>query len=90
MKEKEKIEKFIKDNGLSFVEGCRNTDSVVLSGYCLYLGITDITVILNIINNICKTITHFEDEFERVFKYAENHNYGNWWKTKEAKKAYKF
>ena len=30
------------------------------------------------------------NEIDRVFYYAENNNYGEWWKSPDASKQYKF
>ena len=87
---KEKIVKFIKNNNLTFEEGSRNTDSVLLSGYCLYLklDLEDIDDICDIIRYTCEFNDIFSDEFERVFKYAKLNHYHKWWEIEENRKMY--
>ena len=84
------LQQFIKDNNLSFREGSRNQSCTVLSGFSLFQGLTV---------KECKEAIPMEDftaelaqELERVFTYAENHNYGAWYSEDEdrAKKLYKF
>ncbi len=89
----EKLEQFIKDNGLQFVEGRRNSDAVVISGYALHLGVSDLSDIENAIDSVFPEVSNsdcYEDELKRVFEYAESNNYGAWWSKSEAKKTYKF
>lgn len=84
-----KIEQFIKDNDLDFsgYESDLNGNCVVLAGYALYIGIEDYNILLSKFN---KTKISDNTELERVFSYAYNNNYGDWWNTEEAKKKYKF
>ena len=83
--------KFIKANKLEFQEGRRNSDSVILSGYALYLGIEDVADVINAVETALKTYhPDYAEELERVFTYAEAHDYGSWWETDEAKKLYKY
>lgn len=88
----QKLENFIKNNNLTFEEGQRNTDSVVLSGYALFIGETDWTVLVEAIDEVASETCDcdYHEELERVFDYAEANNYGNWWKNKKNTKAYKF
>ncbi len=88
-----KIEEFIKNNNLQFTEGRRNTDSVALSGYALYVGLTekDLSKLTDIVYETlpdCDAYT--DDELARVFEFAKANNYGKWWEGEEAKKQYKF
>lgn len=88
----EKVKQFIEDNSLSFEVGRRNTDSVILAGYCCYLGLdrSDVQEINDSIKEVCPEHDDFEGEFDRVFEYAYCNNYGQYWNTEEAKKSYKF
>lgn len=88
--EKEKIACFIVENKLQFSPGTRNLDATILSGFVLSLKITSPRGITKLIKNNCKAPYDFSREFERVFEYAEKHEYGAWWKTPAAKKQYKF
>lgn len=82
-----KIEQFIKDNKLDLVtEGSRNSNYVILSGYALYLGYS----IEGLWSDLEDTIIDDDNELERVFKYAEENSYGEWWISKEAKEQYIF
>ena len=49
---REKLEKFIKDNGIVFSIGKRNFDSVTISGYALSIGITECSQLEKIIDEI--------------------------------------
>lgn len=97
MTNKEKIEKFIKDNNLNF-DGALgselNSMCVVLAGYSLYLkcSLEDMVEITNEIYPEATGILQGSqwEEFERVFKYAEQYSYGTWWYTYEAKSEYIF
>lgn len=87
----EKLEKFIKENNLTFAEGSRNTDAVVISGYALHLGINDVNVIENVIEKTVSTRGwEYDKELRRVFEYAKDNNYGQWWTLEGAKTMYKF
>ncbi len=90
-KQKIEIEKFIKENNLTFEYGSRNTDSVVLSGYSLYLGVNDVDKVIEVIDKVLPDADEdYSPELERVFEYAGANNYGKWWNSEEAKKEYKF
>lgn len=85
-----KLKKFIKLNGLTFKEGVRNKDCVIISGYALYIGAS--------YADVCGSIPlkartgELGIEIERIFKYAEANNYGAWWEVNEklARTMYKF
>lgn len=87
---KEKLEKFIKDNNLKFEVGTRNSDSTVISGYALHLGVRDTEPIIEAIESTLKSTADYEGELDRVFNYALRAGYGKFWKTKDAKKLYIF
>lgn len=89
------IQKFIRANRLSFKEGRRNSDSVIVAGYALYVygegystSCTD-TEVYEIIKSVRKDLD-FEEEFDKVFNYAELNGYGNYWYSAAAKSLYKF
>jgi len=86
---KEKIEKFIKDNKLDLTGSGSELNSVctILSGYALHLGI-DMVDLLNIIDGIEPAFNFAE--LERVFKFAKEANYGDWWSKPKNRKMYKF
>lgn len=73
--------KFIEEKDITFEEGKRNTDSVLLSGYALYLGYS-----FDELFKYCKKtfdtskITGWSNELERVFAYAKKNNYGKYYK----------
>lgn len=73
--------KFIEEKNITFEEGKRNTDSVLLSGYALYLGYS-----FDELFEYCKKTftnlkgTEWSDELKRVFAYAKKKNYGNYYK----------
>ena len=87
----EKLEQFIKNNNLTFAEGSRNTDAVVISGYALHIGVKNVSEIENVIEKSVSTRGwEYSKELQRVFKYAQDNNYGNWWDISSAKLTYKF
>jgi hypothetical protein len=93
-----KIEKFIIDNDLTFDEGhsCLNSDCCTISGFALHVdeGECDITIddLIDVVENTLEDVggADFEAELARVFEYAENNNYGEWWTSEEAKIKYNF
>lgn len=96
---KKEIERFIIDNELFFESGSRNNDSVVLSGYSLYLGIEDSEVLDDLLcemkdNDEKKELLVEFDydasmELERVFNFAYSCNYGDWWTKESNRNTYK-
>lgn len=87
----EKIEVFIDENNLTFEEGQRNTDSTVLSGYALHIGLRTLPTLVAAVENQCDDADYgWEDELERVFDYAKDNAYGDWWNSKEARDRYIF
>lgn len=89
MTKRQKIEKFIEDNDLTFEEGSRNTHSVPLAGYACYLNILTPGMILDVLNEVIVDFD-YDKEFGEVFKYAKANNYGNFWTTSAAEKEYIF
>lgn len=87
----QKIRQFIIDNKLSLIGTGSSLNSVccILSGYALHIGITEDLEL----NNILAEINPNDDlwkEIVKVFGFAKKNNYGEFWKSEEAKKMYKF
>ncbi len=76
---KEKIEKFIQSNGLTFAKGQRNTDMVVICGYTQSLEGGNRNDLKNVLNPYFKKDIELEDEFNRVWNYTSDNNYAHWW-----------
>lgn len=90
-----KIQKFIKDNGLDFTgsgSGLNGT-CVILAGYALHLNgdTNDFQGLLDDIeeNGLIELNPYAEDELERVFDYAYENDYCTYWEEDEAKTLYK-
>lgn len=79
-----KLEKFIKNNKLEFVEGRRNNDITILSGFACYIDATEEELKKAI------KIPSLDKEIERVFDYAKENDYGDWWTEDAARIEYKF
>lgn len=91
MTTEQKLELFIENNNLTFQEGTRNTDSVVISGYALHLGVTEVDTIIDAIKKqLVDKNPDYHDELPFVFSFAQKNNYGKWWEKPVAKKTYKF
>lgn len=84
------LEKFITANNLSFVEGVRNTDSVIISGYAQFIEVESNTDIELAIDNAAPEAKGYQSELERIFKFAKINSYKEYWRTDEAKKKYIF
>jgi hypothetical protein len=84
-----KLTKFIHQNNLTFKEGRRNNDSVIISGYASHLKIENREFMLEYLNTKFKDFD-FNGEFKTTFDYARNNDYGFFWTTDEAKKMYIF
>ncbi len=84
------LEQFIKDNNIDLTQTGSNLNGqcVVLSGFALYLGM-DFNDVDNVVKEMFPEASYF-DELERVFNYADSHNYSSYWKTDQAKQMYKF
>ena len=83
------IRKFIEENKISFKEGERNSSIVTLIGYSLYLGLNQIDLENELLEE-AKEDVFIENEIERLWNFCRIKNYGDWWKTEEAKSLYKF
>ena len=83
----EVLKDFIKHNSLTFTEGCRNSDLVVLCGYSLYLGVEkeDVETVLK---EKLSVDAELVSEFNFVYSYAKKNNYGDWWNNPKNKNCY--
>jgi hypothetical protein len=74
----EDLRNFIKHNSLSFKEGRRNSDLVMLCGYSLHTG-AEKEDVETVLHENFKTDAGVEEEFNRVYPYVKKNNYGDWW-----------
>ena len=90
----EKIKKFIKDNGLTFLRGRRGTETIIICGFTLWvdqegeIGSEDLWNIIGSIGDMGKDDS--EEEFNRIFDYAYCNDYGDYWNSVEAQENYIF
>ena len=84
----DKLKTFIKDNNLTFEEGSRNSNIVVLCGYACHIG-ADKFDCVEALDKKDKVLAATM-EIERVHDYATIHNYKAFWRTEAAKEQYKF
>lgn len=84
------VKEFIKDNHLSFsgTGSDLNGNCVILAGFICY-NVEEISKGYDIINKLPLSELAY-NELSRIFDYAYFHEYGEWWKTPEAKETYKF
>lgn len=80
----EVLKKFIKDNNLLFVEGVRNKNITILSGFACHIKALP-EEMKKVINN-----PELDEEIVRVYDYAFYNSYEKWWEGEDAKKEYKF
>lgn len=88
----EKLIKFIKENNLTFNEGERNTNITILVGFSLAIE-AEMGEILQAIKKSdteYQNIFFIEEEIKRVYDYAEDNNYDDFWLTEEAHDQYTF
>lgn len=98
---KQKIKDFIVNNeleeSLNSEGSALNGACVAIAGYSLYLDcyilpgdVTDYlcSELINHIQTIFKVSSGFEAEFERVFEYAEDNSYENWWTLESNREAF--
>jgi hypothetical protein len=87
----DKLKEFLEANNIEFSEGRRNTDSTVISGFCLWLELNDMEAIVKTIKDVCPDPEwDFAEELKRVYAFAESNMYGEWWNKKVAHSHYKF
>lgn len=86
------IEKFIKENALSFAGSgsILNGNCTILAGFADFNNIDSGEKLCNIVKKILPKESGYESELKRVFDFAYTYNYGNYWKTAEARKMYRF
>lgn len=90
------IEKFIKENKLTFTGtgSALNSDCTILSGFADFKGVTNGLVLCEYVEKArpgtMKGRVDAKKELLRVFEFAYKYNYGNYWKGVEAEKMYKF
>ena len=86
------IKKFIENNGLDFDEGRRNNDSVIIIGYFLYITKNYKRVsylhLFNILLRMKPEFRSFEEEFIKIYNYANDNDYKSWWEDKDNTKEY--
>jgi hypothetical protein len=84
---KNKIEKFITDNKLNFRGSGSdlNGNCVILAGFALFCDEDiDCEELIELVD------TNAAEEMRRVFEFAEDNNYGDWWTSEAAIEQYKF
>lgn len=88
----EKLRKFITENELAFTGkgSASNSDCCLISGYADFIGVSDVKDIEKAIKLVFPKKKDYKDELRRVFDFAYTYNYGNYWKSEEAKLMYKF
>lgn len=93
LSKEEKLRKFIIDNKLDFSQEGSALNSVccTISGFALFIGVTSYHEIEEVIDKLDENASGwYEEELDRVFDFAQNNNYGNWWYTPYAKEQYIF
>tara|TARA_R110000782_G_scaffold113397_9_gene203419 strand:+ start:891 stop:1202 length:312 start_codon:yes stop_codon:yes gene_type:complete len=94
-----KLTQFIVDNELNFDDtgSGLNGACVILCGYALHIDPEEKIDASDVVNAVDKSFIkipkgrdQYMNEIDRVFYYAENNNYGEWWKSPDASKQYKF
>ena len=81
------LKDFIKHNSLTFMEGCRNSDLVVLCGYSLHLG-AEKKDVETVLEEKLSVDAELVSEFNFVYSYAKKNNYGDWWNNPKNKNCY--
>ena len=74
----EELKNFIKHNSLTFMEGRRNSDLVMLCGYSLHSG-AEKEDVKTVLEEKLKIDAELVSEFNSVYHYAKKNNYGDWW-----------
>jgi hypothetical protein len=83
------IKEFIKNNNLTFEEGCRNTHVTIIIGYAQYLGLTEEELDEELSEQYDKD-SFIAEEVTRLFDYCKSRDYKQYWKSDVAKATYKF
>jgi hypothetical protein len=90
---KEILKEFIVNNKLKFTgrDSDLNSESCILCGYALYLGVKDKDEVIEAVKEQCSPSTlRYQSELTVVWNFAVSNNYGEWWKSTSAKEMYKF
>ena len=82
----EALKNFIKHNRLTFMEGRRNSDLVVLCGYSLHSG-AEKEDVETALEEKLKIDAELVSELNFVYPYALKNNYGDWWNNPKNKNA---
>ncbi len=98
MKEKEiikKLEDFIKNNKLTFADGRRNSDCIVICGYALYLERENDGFDEDVKYYLLIALKPFSDKSDRLipqldstYDYASNNEYALWWEDVANREQY--
>ena len=83
----EELKNFIKHNSLTFIEGRRNSDLVMLCGYSLHLG-AEKKDVETVLEEKLSVDAELVSEFNFVYSYAKKNNYGDWWNNPKNKNCY--
>ena len=83
----EELKNFIKYNSLTFIEGRRNSDLVMLCGYSLHLG-AEKKDVETVLEEKLSVDAELVSEFNFVYSYAKKNNYGDWWNNPKNKNCY--
>lgn len=76
------LKKFIKVNNILFADGRRNQDMLTFVGYSLFKKCSKKAMEEALADEFAKS-SRTKDEFQRVYRYAKDNNYGDWWKGVE-------
>jgi len=82
-----KIQKFINDNDISFIEGNRNTTVVILIGYAQHLNISKNILKIELSKEIISD-SFIAEEIDRLWDYCKSNNYKDYWSKTVSKKQY--
>lgn len=82
------LEKFIKENELTFEEGSRNSNATIICGFATFIEAELSDVLLSIPEK--NRTEDLNIELERVFNYAFTNGYGKFWLKEQAKEQYIF
>jgi len=73
------LKKFIKANDLQFTDGRRNQDTLTFVGYALFKKCSKKSM-EEALEAEFKKSSRTKEEFQRLYRYAKDNNYGEWWK----------
>lgn len=84
---KEKLEKFILDNKLTFEKGRRNSDLTIITGFALWLDVRPFDFD-EVLQSYYDKDPELQEESNRVWRYADDSNYGKWWDVEANRNKY--